>query len=339
MKKLNMAVAVAFCFTLFAAGAPVFAGGSPEGGKGGTKNVQLEWASGSIGGAWYVISAGLAQLIEEQAPNIKIRVVPGAGTQNSITVGENKTEIGFGMPTLVMDASRGRAPFEKKYEDIRGIANGFSFNYYHFIAAEETGVKTFQDFLKSPERIRIDVTKKGASGEDVFNKILTGYLKSSYEAFEAKGAKFSFNEYTTIAINMKDKHIDFTGVNIIPPSSLVQELAAGRKIRVISLPEDVRAYMNKEHGYGLGVIKKEVYPGLLTEDIKTITTGTMAMCHKSLDDETVYAITKILCENPERLMNIDKGLKEFSAAEACKDMPVPLHPGAERYYREKGYLK
>jgi TRAP-type uncharacterized transport system substrate-binding protein len=65
----------------------------------------------------------------------------------------------------------------------------------------------------------------------------------------------------------------------------------------------------------------------------------MAMCHASLDEGVVYQITKIICENPERLMNIDKGLKDFSAAEACKDMPVPLHPGAERYYREKGYIK
>jgi TRAP transporter TAXI family solute receptor len=329
-------------FTILAMTTPLFAGGGSESGStasSGPKNVNLEWCTGSVGGSWYVLSAGLAQLIEEQASNVKIRVVPGAGVQNSMTVGDNKTEIGFGMPTLVMDAVKGRPPFEKAYNGIRGIANGFSFNYYHFVAAEDTGITNIEDFFTNPQNISIDVTKTGSSGEDVFNKIMTSYLKTSYADLEAKGAKFFYNEYTTISINFRDKHINFTGVNIIPPSSLVQELSTARKIRLLPLPEPMRQHMSKEYGYGLGSLTKQLYPGLLTEDVPTITTGTMIMCHESLDEGVVYQITKIVCENPERLMNIDKGLTEFSPAEACQGMPVPLHPGAERYYREKGYIK
>ena len=334
---------VVVVMALLLSGFMVFAGGgseeSSEESSGGVQQVtQLEWAAGSVGGGWYLMSAGIVQLIEENAPNIKIRVVPGGGTQNSFTVGDNKTEIGFGMNNLVMDASNGRDPYDKPYDDIRAIANGFSFNYYHFLAAEDTGIKTFDDFMNYQKNIRIDVTKKGSSGEDIFRKIL-GYFQTSYEDMEAKGAKIFFNEYSSITTNIKDKHIDFTGINIAPPASIIQELSLGRKLRVIPLPEDLRDFMNSEYGYGKAVIKKSMYPDLLTDDIPTITTGTMAMCHASVDEEVVYQITKILCENPSKLANIANSLKDWNPADAWKDMPVPLHPGAERYYREKGYLK
>lgn len=304
------------------------------------KTVRLEWASGAPGGMWYLISAGIAQLIKDQAPHIEILVVPGAGTENTAIVGDNQKPIGFGMPNLVMAAVKGRPPYPKKYEGIRGIATGLGYNYYHLIAAEDTGVKTFEEFVKFPKKdIRIDVCRKGSSGENIFNDILTGYLKSSYDAYKADGAKFFFSGYSTISTNMKDKHINFTSINIIPPASIIQELSVGRDLNILAMPEDLRHLMNKEYGYGLGVIKKESYPKILHEDVPTITTGTMVMCHESLDEDVAYAIAKVLCENKEYLVNIDKNLELFSAEKACLDMPVPLHPGAERYYREKGYLK
>ncbi|MDR1786470.1 MAG: TAXI family TRAP transporter solute-binding subunit [Spirochaetaceae bacterium] len=331
-------------FTALLAALVLLAGCSKKGGdaagapaKSEPKRVMLQWVSGNENGGWYIINAGLSKLIAEQAPHIQITVVPGGGVMNCITVGEGESELGFGMPNLVMDAAQGRAPFEKKYEDLRGIANGFSSNYYHLVAAQSTGVKTFDDLVKYP-KLRMDVTQKGSSGEDVFAKIMKFYLNTSYEEWEKKGAKFDFNAYSAITANFGDRHIDFTGVNIIPPTSVVQECAAARPINLVALPEDLRQTMRAQ-GYGLATIKKEMYPSILTEDVPTITTGTMAMCNKSLDDEVVYTITKIICENPERLANIDKGLSGFMANEPWKDMPIPLHPGAERYYREKGYIK
>jgi hypothetical protein len=138
---------------------------------------------------------------------------------------------------------------------------------------------------------------------------------------------------------MRDRHIDFFGGNLIVPAGAILEISSARRIRLLPLPEPLRQHLNREHGFGLGVIRRDSYPTLLTEDVPTVTTGTMLMAHSSLDEEIVYTIARIINENPQRLVNIDRGLADFSAAEAWKDMPVPLHPGAERYYRSRGYLR
>ena len=86
------------------------------------------------------------------------------------------------------------------------------------------------------------------------------------------------------------------------------------------------------------MIKKEMYPGILTEDIPTATMGTVLMAHKSLDPEVAYQIIKIIAENKDRLSAIHKSLG-FDPKVGWKDLPGPLHPGAERYYKEMGYMK
>ena len=333
MKNKNL---IAVLLAIFVAAASVFAGGGQE--PGAPRTVNLEWAAGGSGGMWYVLSAGLAQLISEQAPHIRIRVIPGAGVQNSITVGENRTELGFGMPNLVMDAYRGRGSYDRRFQEIRGIANGFSFNYYHLVAAEDTGIRTFEEFWNARNNWRFDANIRGGSGEEIWSKIM-GFYNTSYAELQARGARFFYNAHETISLNMRDRHIDFAGMNIIPPSAVIHEISAARRIRFLALPEPLRQYLNREHGFGLGVIRRDSYPTLLTEDIPTVTTGTMLMAHSSLDEEIVYTIARIINENPQRLVNIDRGLADFSAAEAWKDMPVPLHPGAERYYRSRGHMR
>ena len=165
------------------------------------------------------------------------------------------------------------------------------------------------------------------------------YFHTTYGEIKKNGGKVYFIGYSGISTNMKDRHIDFTCINIAPPAAIIQELALGRKLKILPFPEDLRKLMHEKYGYGLSVIKKEIYPGVLSQDIPTVTTGTAAMCHKSVDPDVIYQITKILCENKDRLLSIHKSTKVFEPTTAWKNMPAPLHPGAERYYKEKGYMK
>lgn len=142
-----------------------------------------------------------------------------------------------------------------------------------------------------------------------------------------------------MATNLKDRHIDFICINIAPPAAIVQEAALGRKVRILPWPDDLRKAMKEKYGFGLGIIKKESYPGILAEDIPTVVYGTVLMVHKDVASEVVYDITKIISENRDRLPAIHKSMEVYDPATAWKDLPVPLHPGAEKYYREKGYLK
>jgi TRAP transporter TAXI family solute receptor len=303
------------------------------------KEVRLTWTSGGTGGGWFVMAAGVAKIIEEKAPHIRINVIPGGGTMNQPVVGENKAEMGWALPPFVVSARKGTDPYDKKYEDIMTVGGSFSDNYLHVMAAEDTGVTTIRGIMEYPKPIRVGPGKIGVSGEFTFKKILEGYFHTSYDEIKKKGGTVMFTGYTEIATNLKDRHIDFACINIAPPAAIIQEAALGRKLRILPWPDDLLKLMKEEYGFSIGVIKKEMYPGVLTEDIPTATMGTAIIVHKSMDPDVVYEITKIVCENSNRLPSIHKSMEVFNPATAWKDMPAPLHPGAIRYYKEMGYMK
>jgi len=300
---------------------------------------RITWTAGGTGGGWFVMAGGIAKIIQEKNPNIQVNVIPGGGTKNQPVVGTNKAELGWALPPFVVLARKGTDLYKgKKYDAITVLGGGFSQNFLHVMAAKDTGVKTMREFRDYPKPIRVSPGKIGVSGEFTYRKILEQYFKTSYDGIKKKGGKVIHTGYTGIATNLKDRHIDFACINIAPPAAIIQEAALGRKLRILAWPDDLLKLMKKEYGYGIGVIKKEMYPDILTADVPTATMGTVLIAHKSLDPDVAYQIVKIISENKDRLPAIHKSLG-FNPATGCKDLPGPLHPGAARYYKEMGYLK
>jgi TRAP transporter TAXI family solute receptor len=165
------------------------------------------------------------------------------------------------------------------------------------------------------------------------------YYKVTYADIKAWGGTVSLTGYPEIATNLKDRHLDFGFINISPPAAVIQEAALGRKLTLLPFTPKQLEFMKKEMGFNIGVIKKEFYPGVLKEDIPTAFMGTVFMVHKKVDPDVAYTITKILSENASRLPKIAKCMGDFKPEIAWKDMPAELHPGAVRFYKEKGYLK
>ena len=300
---------------------------------------RLTWTAGGTGGGWFVMAGGIAKIVQENNPDIQINVIPGGGTKNQPVVGTNKAELGWALPPFVFLARKGVDLYKgKKYEDIMVLGGGFSQNFLHVMAAVDTGVETMEQMKNYPKPIKVSPGKVGVSGEFTYRKMLEAYFMTSYDEIKKKGGKVIHTGYTGIATNLKDRHIDFACINIAPPAAIIQEAALGRKLRIIPWPEDLLQLMNKDFGYGIGVIKKEMYPDILTEDVPTATMGTALIAHKSLDPEVAYQIVKIIDENKDRLPSIHKSLG-FDPNVAWKQLPGPLHPGAEKYYKEKGYMK
>jgi len=304
-----------------------------------SEKVRLTWTSGGTGGGWFVMAAGMAKIIEEKAPHIQITVVPGGGTTNQPVVGTKKAEMGWALPPFLVAARKGMDPYTEKFEDLMVIGGSFSDNFLHVLFAEDTGVTTIRGMIEYPKPIRVGTGKVGVSGEFTFRKMIEDYYRTNYDEIKKKGGKIFQTGYTEIATNLKDRHIDFACLNIAPPAAIVQEAALGRKLRILPWPEDLMKLMQKNYGFGIGVIKKEMYSGILAEDVPTAVMGTVIMVHKSIEPKVVYEITKIVCEIKDRLPSIHKSMEVFDPATAWKDMPGPLHPGAMQYYKEKGYMK
>ncbi|MFH2076980.1 MAG: TAXI family TRAP transporter solute-binding subunit, partial [Pseudomonadota bacterium] len=303
------------------------------------KKVKLTFTSGGVGGEWYVMSAGVADLIREKAPWIEMTVLPGGGTLNNVRVGTGEVESGWGLNPFVVSSLKGEDPYKEKYPDIRVLGGSFGDTYLHLMVAEDKGITSIDKIVEKKYPMKIGVGRAGVSGEWAFRRFMEKFYKVTYADIKAWGGTVSLTGYPEIATNLKDRHLDFGFINIAPPAAVIQEAALGRKLLLLPFTKEQLEFMKREMGLSIGVIKKEVYPGVLKEDIPTAFMGTVFMVHKNVDPDVAYEITKILYENASRLPAIAKCMADFKPEIAWKDMPAELHPGAVRYYKEKGYLK
>ena len=328
MNRKRVLLAIAVVLTVAMMAAPVYAA-----------KARLTWTAGGTGGGWFVMAGGISKIIQEKNPDIQVNVIPGGGTKNQPVVGTNKAELGWALPPFVVLARKGADLYKgKPYPDIMVLGGGFSQNFLHILAAQDTGVKNMQQLRDYPKPMKVNPGKIGVSGEFTFRKILEEYFKTSYDGIKEKGGKVIHTGYTGVATNLKDRHIDFACINIAPPAAIVQEAALGRKLRILAWPDDLLQLMKTKFGYGIGTITKQMYPGVLSEDVPSATMGTVLIAHKDLDPDVAYQIVKTISESKDRLSSIHKSLG-FDPKTGWKDLPGPLHPGAERYYKEMGYMK
>jgi TRAP transporter TAXI family solute receptor len=312
----------------------LFTGGSAM----GLQPVTLEWTCGSVGGGWYTMGAGIAEIVKANVPEITIKVIPGGGTLNPPRVGEAKALMGWGLPPFVACAMKGVEPYKKTYPDIRCLGGSFSDNNLHWAAGKDTGAKTIEELIQKKHPIKITVGSVGTSDEFSLRKILECY-GVTYDDIKKWGGKVFFAGYSEGSTLLKDRHVDFAFANIAPPAAYLLDAKMGRPLRLLTFSGKILDYLHEKYAYTQGVIPKSAYPDILDEDIVSPVMGTVAICHTSVSEEAAYAITKAVCENANQLPDIHKSMRIFDPKTAWKNMPAPLHPGAERYYKEMGYMK
>ncbi len=299
--------------------------------------ITLQGSAGGVGGVWYIIFAGIAELIKEKVPEIQIKVVPGGGLINPPRVAKGDVQMAMVFAPQAAATYYGRDPFKEKTPDIRMIAGGFGNNYVQFAVAEETGLTSFADFIKKKYPLKIAVERKGTTDEWTLALALS-YYKLGYEDVTKWGGKIVNTGYTDQATMMKDRHVDALWENIAIPAPAIQDSLLSRKIKLLPLPEEVIKWMVEKYSLARGEIPVGSY-GVVDKPVPTVLHITSIAVHANVPEDVVYAITKVICENPDRVHAIHASARVFNPNTAWQNLGAPLHKGAEKYYREKGYLK
>ncbi|MBW1971370.1 MAG: TAXI family TRAP transporter solute-binding subunit [Deltaproteobacteria bacterium] len=305
----------------------------------GPKKVTLTWTAGGVGGGWYTMAGGFAEIINNAYPEITVKVVPGGGTVNPKLVEKGDCELGWGLPFILNAAINGEDPYEKKLTKLRAIAGGMSMNYFHFYVGADLPYKNMDEIFRQKKAIRIAVSPSGTSDEWVFRKVLA-YYKTSYKALKKKGFKFFRANYAGQASNFKDKNVDAVFTFLAIPASAVTEASTGRALRLLNFPKGLLEYLSK-YGIGTGKIPPGTYPKMANanEVVTTAIAGSVITTSIDVPEDIVYKITKAIHENLDKVHRIHASLKPYKVSDGVTGTGVPLHPGAVRYYKEKGVLK
>jgi uncharacterized protein len=301
----------------------------------------LTWTAGAVGGGWYSISGGMAELLREKA-GLNIKVVPGGGTQNPVLVEKGEADLGMGLPPLLGAAVRGEDPYSgQKMPKLRALAGNMSLNTFHFyVAADSEFAKmSMDDIFRGKKPIRLAISKPGSSDVWVFEKVME-YYKTSYKDWEAAGARFFRGSYSEQAGTFKDRNVDGTFTFLALPGASVTEASVGRSLKLLSFPKPLLEHLSK-FGLGEGAIPPGTYPKAANADetVPSATMGTTITVSTRMSNDLAYTLTKTINDNVDRVRKIHGSLADYDPSKGHLFLGVPLHPGAERYYREKGWQK
>jgi TRAP transporter TAXI family solute receptor len=302
----------------------------------------LTWTAGPLGGGWYQISSGLSELFREKA-GITIKVVPGGGTQNPAVIEKGDADAGFGIPPLLSAATKGEDPYAgKAHTNLRALAGNMIINPAHFYVGADTpyAAMSLDDIFKGKKPVRLAISASGTADEWVFRQILDFY-GTSYRDMEAAGAKFFRGSYPEQAGMFKDRNVDgIASIFLGLPAGAVTEASVGRSLKLMTVSQPLLQHLAK-FGIGAGAIPPGTYPKAANPNDSVVSPifGSTIVVSAKLSDTVAYTMTKALNDNADQVRALHASLKPYDPSKGWMALGVPLHPGAERYYREKGYLK
>lgn len=286
--------------------------------------------TGGQSGIYYPLGVALSQAYGKALPEAKISVqATKASAENLNLLQQGKGEVAFALGDAVSDAWKGdeEAGFKMPLKKLRAVA-GLYPNYLQIIANAESGIKTIAD-LKG-KRISVGAPK---SGTELNARAILKAAGLSYKDF-AKVEYLGFGESVEL---MKNRQLDVTLQSVGLGAASIRDLAVSINIVVVSIPADVVGRVG-DSAYQAATIPADTYNGQKAP-VQTVAIKNILVTHEGVSTDTVYAMTKSMFANMDGMVAAHTAAKGIVKKEAPVGMPIPLHPGAEKYYREAGLLK
>jgi hypothetical protein len=315
----------------------------------GNAQPSITWTGGVVGGGWDTISRGMAEMIREKT-GFAVRVLHGGAAQNPVRVEKGDADIGMGMPALLGAATRGEDPYAgRKMEHLRALAGNMSLNVFHLYVASDLSLAnlTMDQIFRSRAPIRLAISKPGTADIWVLEKIMAYYglcapdkRADCYKGWEMLGARFFRGSYTEQAAAFKGRRVDGTLAFLALPAAAITDASHGRRLTLLSFSQPLLDYL-ATFGLGAGVIPAGTYPLASNADsnVASATMATTITVAARMSDDLAYLLTRTINDNVERVRKIHESLADYEPSQGYRQLGVPLHPGAERYYREKGWLQ
>jgi len=293
------------------------------------QNVSI--ATGGTGGVYYPLGGGMAAVLSKYVQGMQATAeVTGGSVANLQLIGTGKPYLAMTMVDAGLDALKGQDKFSGKPVPVRTLMVMYP-NRMHVVSIEGSGVTKMAD-LKGK---RVSTGSGGSATEVMAFRVIeaAGLDKDKDMKRERLGVAESVNA-------LKDRKIDaFFWVGGLPTAA-VTDLAnsPGVKIKMID-HADLVAAMNKKYGnlYVQDTIGKDVYKGMAADN-KQATVMNLLVAHQNMDEKTAYNIVKAVFDHRDELIRVHKEAENFKLEnqKTAAAGGIPWHPGAARYFKEKG---
>jgi TRAP transporter TAXI family solute receptor len=287
---------------------------------------RLRLATGPQGGTWYPLGGAMKSIFESRMADVSVQVMPGGGIANALAVERGRAQIALANSVSTVDAINAQPPFKTRATHVCNVATLYP-QYFQVVTLAGSGLESPADF-----RGKVLATQmRGNTGEAI-----TAHMLKAWGMTYRDLGGVSYGSYTDSITLMKDGNADIFTVGTAIPASAVMDLASARDVHVVSLPEDGVARMQALNpGYRRVEIPAGTYP---KQDRPAVTVGysTHVIARCDLRDDLVYRLLDALHDGLADLAVIARAVKQATPQSMGQETGVPMHPGAARWYRERG---
>jgi len=315
----------AFAISALAVSAAVIAGAALA-----QQGLNIAIATGGTGGVYYPLGGGMANVLSKHVPGMQASArVTGGSVDNLKLIGSQQSEVALVMVDAALDALKGEDKFKGSPVDVRTLMVLYP-NRMHVVSMEGTGVEKMSD-LKGK---RVSTGSPGSATEVMAFRVIeaAGLDKDKDMRRERLGVAESVNA-------LKDRKIDaFFWVGGLPTAA-VTDLGATPNVKIKMIDHaDTVEKMNKKYDnlYTTGVIPAKTYPGQ-DKDNPIAVVQNILVANAKMSDKVAYDIVKTFIEKRDELVAVHAEAESIKLEnQSPKNSPIPWHPGAVKYFSEKG---
>lgn len=284
--------------------------------------------TGGTSGVYYPLGVGLAKIYSDNIPDVRTQVQSTkASVENINLVAQGRGEIAFALGDSVKAAAEGDADagFAQPVENLRAIGAIYP-NYVQIVASEDSGITDLEGLKGKALSVGAP-----ASGTELNARAIMEAAGMSYDDL-GKTEYLPFAESVEL---IKNRQLDATLQSAGLGVASIRDLASSLPIRLVAVPAEIAETLGAP--FEAAEIPADTYDGQ-TEAVPTLAITNILVTSSDVDEELVYQMTKQMFEHLDELQTAHPAAASIDAETAHQNLPVPLHPGAERYYKEAGLL-
>jgi uncharacterized protein len=297
------------------------------------QKAELVFSAGPTGGTWTPMAAATAEAIKRKFPELEVLVEPGAALVNMEKIRNDKTDLAWSMTTVVADARAGANTWKGKQTDKPLFVANYYPNVWQLAVTADSGVKSFKDLKGKAVGLPPRGNTSLAEGWEWL-------LKINGMKLDDLGTK-SYGSLTENAEAIRNRQAVGMGWFTTVPASFMLDLGTSLKLRMVHVSdEEFKQLKELNSGFVQHVIPKATYAQYgVDEDVKTFQAPTILIANAKTPADVIYRVAKAVVESREDFARVTAAMKGVSAKDMAQNHGLPMHPGAERYYREAGLLK
>lgn len=290
-----------------------------------------------MGGTWNVAFTGLGKLLKDKYPGSNVNVILGASVSNPLKLEVNGGDVTCTQSFNIFAGLKGMPPFKQPLTQIASIANINDVTVVHLVVNKSVPADSLEEVVEKKIPLRLDPGAKSTLS-NILGERLLKELGASYADIAAWGGKVTPVSGADRVNMMKDGTLTACFTLGSFQQAQLQEMAING-IKWLTVKPETLEKVAREFGIRVETISGSLYNGAVGRDVPALADTVHMICRKDMPEEDVYKITKVLAEGYEYIHDVLPAWESLNPETMPKSLIAPLHPGAERYYREVGLMK